>query len=635
MNQIRPEDYFHLKKITNTVHTEDLRYVVFLTSVPDRKVYRTNSDVVILDTETGMTNILERKKQITAMTASGNDVLIQYALAYRAKTARVCRYEVCTGKLKETYELEKGYTLKYIRNDQEWILSHTEDRHEEETKGKGIHILEEFPYWGDGRGYISGKRNGLYLYSVKDKTMEKLTGEVHVAASALTDNCLYYSGRVFDTVMGPAAELRAYDFKKKAATVILEDKQQRIDGIAAYGNDVFWLGSDMQKYGNHQLTDIWKNGKILLSCEEKYAFGKTLYCDMTAGGDPFFIAADSGLYLRVQEGTHTKVVRVDEEGMHVLADIEGNISGMDLAGNTLYVTAAVADEALCLYRIDETGMKKLYDPNQAFFRTHPVSKAEPLNVVDQRGDTVHGWVFKPFDFDETKQYPGLLMVHGGPRSCNGPMYTFQIQMFNALGYFVFTCNPHGSEGFGEKFADLRGQWGEIDFEDLMLFTDKVLEAYPNIDQTRTGMFGGSYGGFMANWIEGHTDRFAAVVSNASISNFFNDPMTSELGINFDFNELQTTCWDDPSEVWKHSPLKYADQAKTPILFLHGIEDHNCPLDQGLQMFGAMKYFNVPSRMVTFEGEWHTLLSAGSPEHKMVFLNEMISWFDQWLKASAE
>jgi acylaminoacyl-peptidase len=112
-------------------------------------------------------------------------------------------------------------------------------------------------------------------------------------------------------------------------------------------------------------------------------------------------------------------------------------------------------------------------------------------------------------------------------------------------------------------------------------------------------------------------------------------MTSELGINFDFNELQTTCWADSSEVWKHSPLKYANQAKTPILFLHGIEDHNCPLDQGLQMFGAMKYFNVPSRMVTFEGEWHTLLSAGSPEHKMVFLNEMISWFDQWLKASAE
>ena len=275
MNQIKPEDYFRLKKMTNTVHTEDLRYVVLLTSAPDRKVYRTNSDVVILDTETGKTNILERKKQITAMTASGCDVLIQYAPAYRSKTARVCRYEVSTGALKETYELEKGYTLKYIRNDHEWILSHVGDRHEEETKGKGIHILEEFPYWGDGRGYISGKRNGLYLYCVKDKTMEKLTGEVHVAASAMTDDCLYYSGRVFDTVMGPAAELRAYDFKKKATTVILEDKQQRIDGIAAYGKDVFWLGSDMKKYGNHQLTDIWKNGKMLMSCEEKYAFGKT------------------------------------------------------------------------------------------------------------------------------------------------------------------------------------------------------------------------------------------------------------------------------------------------------------------------------------------------------------------------
>ena len=102
MNQIKPEDYFRLKKMTNTVHTEDLRYVVFLTSAPDRKVYRTNSDVVILDTETGMTNILERKKQITAMTASGCDVLIQYAPAYRAKTAKVCRYEVGTGTLKET-----------------------------------------------------------------------------------------------------------------------------------------------------------------------------------------------------------------------------------------------------------------------------------------------------------------------------------------------------------------------------------------------------------------------------------------------------------------------------------------------------------------------------------------------------
>ena len=135
---------------------------------------------------------------------------------------------------------------------------------------------------------------------------------------------------------------------------------------------------------------------------------------------------------------------------------------------------------------------------------------------------------------------------------------------------------------------------------------------------------------MCNWIEGHTDRFKAICSQRSVSNWLSDFGTSEIGVQFDRNELQADPWSDTDKVWKQSPLKYADKSATPILFIHSLEDYNCFIDQGMQMFTAMKYFGVPSKMVLFEGENHNLSRTGKPRHRIRRLNEMWNWFEKYL-----
>ena len=245
---------------------------------------------------------------------------------------------------------------------------------------------------------------------------------------------------------------------------------------------------------------------------------------------------------------------------------------------------------------------------------------------------IDGWVILPKDYDPSKKYPAILDMHGGPRVAFGNTMFHEMQVFANNGYFVMLCNPRGGDGRGDEFADLREKYGTIDFQDFMEFVDHVCEQYPAIDTARIGVTGGSYGGWMTNWIIGHTDRFAAAVSQRSFSNWLSDFGCSEIGFSFDVNENGgKTPWTAPKELWERSPVAYADRVKTPTMFIHSLKDYNCPLSEGMQMFAAIKYHGVPSKAVLFEGENHELSRSGKPLHRMRRLKEMNDWFDLYLK----
>ena len=171
----------------------------------------------------------------------------------------------------------------------------------------------------------------------------------------------------------------------------------------------------------------------------------------------------------------------------------------------------------------------------------------------------------------------------------------------------------------------------------MEFTDQVLERYPDIDADRLAEMGGSYGGFMTNWIIGHTDRFRCCNSQRSISNWVS--MFGVADIGYYFADDQTLGWPwgstdgvpNVDAMWDQSPLKYADQVKTPTLFLHSDCDYRCPLEQGMQMFTALKIHGVPARLVVFKGENHELSRGGKPQGRVRRLVEISNWYGQWLK----
>ena len=223
-----------------------------------------------------------------------------------------------------------------------------------------------------------------------------------------------------------------------------------------------------------------------------------------------------------------------------------------------------------------------------------------------------------------KKYPAILTIHGGPRLSYGSVFFHEMQVLAGAGYFVLFCNPRGSEGRGNDFADIRGRFGTIDYQDIMAFLDGALARWPDIDPTRLGVGGGSYGGFMTNWIIGHTDRFQAA-----------DPSgPSQTGPGWRARRTSATTSprgkpalptgkDGFSSLVAQSPLRYADHVTTPTLFLHGEEDYRCWKLEAIQMFTALQLRGVPSRLCLFPGENHELSRSGRPRQRLRRLEEML------------
>ena len=247
------------------------------------------------------------------------------------------------------------------------------------------------------------------------------------------------------------------------------------------------------------------------------------------------------------------------------------------------------------------------------------------------GVDIDGFVMKPVGYEPGKRYPGILHIHGGPKMVFGPGFHHEMQLWAASGFFVCYCNPRGSCGKGNAFADLQGRYGEVDLRDLMEFTDEVLRRYPEIDADRMGVAGGSYGGFMTNWIIGHTDRFRCAVSQRSIANYVRDYLLSDIAYYYVPDQQLGTIWEHPERLWKASPLTYADRVKTPTLFIHADKDYRCTLANGLEMFAALKLHGVESKLCMFYGENHGLSREGKPSNRISRLSEILRWMEEHLK----
>jgi dipeptidyl aminopeptidase/acylaminoacyl peptidase len=202
----------------------------------------------------------------------------------------------------------------------------------------------------------------------------------------------------------------------------------------------------------------------------------------------------------------------------------------------------------------------------------------------------------------------------------------------AQGYVVYFCNPRGGSGYGEAHTKaIYNDWGNADYADLMAWVDLVQQK-TYIDPKRMGVTGGSYGGFMTNWIIGHTDRFKAAVTQRSVTNFISMAGSSDLGHVWDaLFGTEAQLWEDVDNYWRQSPLKYVGNVKTPTLVIHSEQDLRCDIEQGEQLFVALKKLGVETEMVRFPGEPHGLSRQGRTDRRIIRLNHILRWFDRYLK----
>ena len=284
--------------------------------------------------------------------------------------------------------------------------------------------------------------------------------------------------------------------------------------------------------------------------------------------------------------------------------------------------------------LDGTGERQLTHVNSELWSHLDLQPVEHLPYKSSDGWAVDGFFVKPLGWQAGKKYPMVLVIHGGPEGMFGVDWYHEFQVYAAKGWAVFFCNPRGSTGYGEKFE--RGEinnWGGMDYQDIMAGVDAALKQYPWIDSSALGVTGGSYGGYMTNWIVSHTNRFKAAVTLRSVANFVSDDGTRDFPYGHE-DYFKGFLFDDLDQYWDASPLKYARNVRTPTLILHSDMDFRVPIEQGEQWFRALQHYGVPSEMVMFPRENHNLTRTGEPKHLVESLNWQLYWFERYLNGSA-
>ncbi len=285
--------------------------------------------------------------------------------------------------------------------------------------------------------------------------------------------------------------------------------------------------------------------------------------------------------------------------------------------------------------LDGSNEKKLTNLNAKLWSQLNLADVERMTYKGADGWDVDGFMVKPLGWQEGKKYPMILSVHGGPAGQYGVDWFQEFQVYAARGWAVFYTNPRGSTGYGQKFErGIEGEWGGKDYTDVMNGVEAALQKYPWVDRDRLGVTGGSYGGYMTNWIVGHTNIFKAAVTLRSVVNFVSDEGTRD-GAYGHKEDFGGDLFEKFDMYWDRSPLKYAANVKTPILILHSDNDYRVPLEQGEQWFRALKHYGAPAEFVIFPRENHNLTRTGEPKHLVESLNWQLYWFDKYLDGKAD
>lgn len=256
-----------------------------------------------------------------------------------------------------------------------------------------------------------------------------------------------------------------------------------------------------------------------------------------------------------------------------------------------------------------------------------VSFIQPEKFQATSGDdtSVDTWVLRPKGAEGL--LPAVLQIHGGPMAMYAEALMLEFQLLAAAGYAVVYTNPRGSQGYGqEHLAAIRGDWGNRDMEDILAGLAAALRRHPEIDPRRLGVAGGSYGGFMTNWLLSHTDLFRAGVTMRTVSDELSFFGTSDIGF-LDALEWHVLPWDDPERYLAVSPIRYAQAITAPLLILHAEQDYRCPIGQAEELYTWLRYLGRDVEMIRFPEDGHNLSRSGKPWHRHLRLREIIGWFD--------
>ncbi len=387
----------------------------------------------------------------------------------------------------------------------------------------------------------------------------------------------------------------------------------------------------------HQVEPACLSGAFVGSCVD---FTNSDVGDEHLTPAPVWSADGEKLYVLASYHGASQIFQLSNHGenAHPLALTPDNVHVRDFSADrnieefALLIGDPTHTQEIFVRSTAEVGeLKRLSHANDDLFDGLSLSVPERITYAGADNWEIEGWIMKPQDFDPAKRYPLVIEIHGGPNTQYGYGFFHEMQVLTAQGYVVFYCNPRGSLGYGYAFADaVRGAWGEKDSIDIMLGMEEVIrQGY--IDEQRLAVTGGSYGGFMTNWLIGHYDRFKVAVTDRCVSNMATMFGASDVGWDLGEDNLDTTPWEQLDKYMHMSPISYVQNMHTPLLIMHSEQDLRCNIEQAEQLFAALKWMGREVKFVRFEGQSHGLSRGGHPKLRLIRLHHILDWFAAYLR----
>jgi dipeptidyl aminopeptidase/acylaminoacyl peptidase len=668
---VERQDFLKFHFPSNPCFSPDGSRIAYRVSRPDRDKNGYGSDLWVHDLNSGtnrrMTTSGEEKffcwspDGASLVFASGRDA---GSPGGAAKSARTVFYSIATAGGEALRLFEVQCTAKSVRmlDDRRYLLTVVydpalENAHENPEEADML-VFDQIPFLANGRGFTGQQRTALALYDAKTGEFRRLTPpQMEVTRYTLNRSRTeaLIVGAEYTNVKPLSNAVYKMDLFTGAWQRLCGDPGK--DAAFTFSHAAWWGDVILLSGTDRQRTGVNENPKFYVLVDgQPECLTPELDSSLTNSvvADSHYGCADlAGAFFPYEEPAGdnapgpapTGVIYCTTNVMKSrLCELDRNGRSFQLTFDTSAVVdycvwengrraAFVAYEGLCpteLYLWENGLERRLTSFNRPLFEELRLSQPIHVSVDNGQGRKLDGWYMRPADFQEGRKYPVILHIHGGPKAAFGDIYHHEMQCWAAQGYAVLYCNPHGGDGRGNDFSDIRGKYGDVDFHDLMAFTDWCVVNLRFIDGSRLGVTGGSYGGYMTNWIVTHTDRFKAAVSQRGIANWVSKFGSSDIGYYFVEDQHGGTPWKNPENPWDKSPLKYAGNAKTPTLFIHSEEDFRCELGQGFQMFTALKALGVESRLCLFKGENHELSRSGRPRSRLARLREIAAWFDSHL-----
>jgi len=497
------------------------------------------------------------------------------------------------------------------------------------------------PFYEEGRGVVGQKVTGLFEASYTGKAIRVITSldmDIDLVDFDFEFGRIVFTAYKAAQQKSVSSSVFTYEIETEELRVFTE-AQYRIDSVKSMdAQTVFFGGLDLTKYNRNDNQQVHSVDLITGEVKQQGDF-----IDMS--NERPGIVTDSAFSKGSAEqrfGNAYYHLRVAQDRQLLCSvDLEGRWTQLD-TGLTTITNFRVMENAILLLGMKGQSLLELYSykngelikvsSHNKWLSEYTISKPEKISV-DVEGIEIQGWVCPPLHMEQDREYPGVLMIHGGPKMIYSDVFAFDVQMLCAKGYYVFYANPMGSDGRGDAFADIRGSFGDLPYKQLMSFVDKVSDAYSQLDSENLGVTGGSYGGYMTNHIITKTDRFKAAVSERGISNMMTALTSSDIGYKFtvEYTDCSSKPWENLDKFINISPIMNVNQIKTPTLFNHGKNDFRCHYTESLNMYAALSHLGVPTRLCLYEGENHGLVVCGRPQSKRKRYEELSTWFDKYLK----